>query len=109
MVRARDQIWHCIRRKMTVGAEGEGDQAVSQPNSANGVAVGVVARNDDPEGRGRVQVKLPHYGEEEGWARVARPITGQRAGSLSPPEVGQEVLVAFEGGDIARPIVIGTL
>ncbi len=40
------------------------------------------------------------------WIRVAQPHT---SGSTAIPEVGDEVLVAFEGGDINRPIVIGRL
>jgi len=78
---------------------------VTTPTSGNGVAVGVVSRNDDPQGLGRVRVELRQTGEELGWARVATQMAGEAAGAWSPPAVGQ---VAFVGGDIA-PIVIGVL
>ena len=43
------------------------------------------------------------------WVRVATPVAGQNWGSAFTPRLGQEVLVAFVGGDIDRPVVIGSL
>lgn len=43
------------------------------------------------------------------WVRVATPIAGQNWGSVFTPRVGQEVLVSFLGGDIDRPIVMGSV
>lgn len=43
------------------------------------------------------------------WVRVGTPIAGQNWGSAFTPRLGQEVLVAFVGGDIDRPVVIGSL
>jgi uncharacterized protein involved in type VI secretion and phage assembly len=47
--------------------------------------------------------------EESGWARVATPMAGDKRGVYFLPEVGDEVLVAFEGGDPRRPYVVGAL
>ncbi len=43
------------------------------------------------------------------WVRVATPVAGQNWGSAFTPRLGQEVLVSFVGGDIDRPVVIGSL
>lgn len=43
------------------------------------------------------------------WVRVATPVAGQNWGSVFTPRLGQEVLVAFIGGDIDRPVVIGSV
>jgi uncharacterized protein involved in type VI secretion and phage assembly len=76
-----------------------------------GVAVGIVTNNQDPEGLGRVKVKFPWRDstDESPWARVATLMAGNRMGSFCLPEVNDEVLVAFEHGDIAFPVVLGSL
>jgi uncharacterized protein involved in type VI secretion and phage assembly len=76
-----------------------------------GVTVGVVTDVDDPQGLGRVKVRLPFYSHcvESAWARIASPWAGQRRGSYLLPEVDDEVLIAFRHGDLTYPYVIGTL
>ena len=79
--------------------------------SAPGVTVGIVRENQDPENIGRVQIEFPHW-EDQGiteWARVAAPMAGAERGLYFLPEVGDEVLVAFEGGNIHSPYVVGCL
>ena len=73
--------------------------------------VGIVTNNKDPEELGRVKVKLPRIsGEDEShWARVATFMAGKDRGAFFLPEVNDEVLVAFEHGDINMPYVIGSL
>jgi uncharacterized protein involved in type VI secretion and phage assembly len=41
------------------------------------------------------------------WCRVAMPSVGKKWGHYFLPEVGDQVLVAFENGNIERPYVIG--
>ncbi|WP_396269758.1 type VI secretion system Vgr family protein [Ideonella sp.] len=43
------------------------------------------------------------------WVRVAERQSGANWGSVFTPRVGQEVLVGFTGGDIDRPVVLGSL
>jgi phage protein D len=76
-----------------------------------GVVVGEVTQNDDPAGLGRLRVRYPALGDEaEGWwARVASPGAGKDKGLHMTPVVGDEVLVAFEHGDVRRPYVLGAL
>ena len=76
-----------------------------------GVAPGIVTRNDDPQGLGRVKLRLPWRGEdfETEWVRIVAPMAGADRGIFFLPEVGDEVLVAFDRDDIRYPYVLGAL
>jgi phage protein D/phage baseplate assembly protein gpV len=76
-----------------------------------GVAVAIVTDNDDPEGMGRVRVQFPWLAEDavSWWARLVAPGAGKDYGVIWMPQVGDEVLVAFEQGDVSRPMVLGGL
>jgi uncharacterized protein involved in type VI secretion and phage assembly len=76
-----------------------------------GVVVGVVTNNQDPDGMARVKVKFPFLSDddESAWARVAGPMAGRDRGMYFLPEVGDEVLIAFEHGSIDYPYVLGSL
>lgn len=90
-----------------------GDSDVRQALAARmvGVAVAVVTNNQDPDGLGRVKVRFPWLSEqdESQWARIAAPMAGKDRGAYFLPEVEDEVLVAFEHGDIRFPYVVGAL
>lgn len=75
------------------------------------VVVGIVTQNSDPDNMGRVRVRYPALGDDiEGWwARIAAPAAGNERGLLMMPVAGDEVLVAFEHGDVRRPYVLGAL
>lgn len=76
-----------------------------------GVTVGIVTNNKDEEGLGRVKVKFPWLSEtdESYWARVLTPMAGKQRGIYFLPEVDDEVLVAFDRGDISSPYILGGL
>lgn len=76
-----------------------------------GVTVGEVTNNKDEEGLGRVKVKFPWLSDtdESYWARVVAPMAGKERGLYFLPEVGDEVLVAFEHGNIEFPYILGAL
>ena len=76
-----------------------------------GVVVGIVTNNKDPQGLGRVKVKFPWLSadEESNWARLSSPMAGKDRGLFILPEVNDEVLVMFEHGDVNHPFVIGSL
>lgn len=71
--------------------------------------VGIVTDNKDPKKWGRVRVKFPTLTEDHAsyWARVVGTGAGPNRGFDCLPEINDEVLVAFEHGDIHRPYVIG--
>lgn len=79
-----------------------------------GAFVALVTDISDPEGQGRVKVALPWAPDTggaryEAWARLATFMAGNNRGSWFIPDVDDEVLVVFEGGDPRRPYVIGSL
>lgn len=83
----------------------------SSTRLANGVTIGTVTNIADPDGLNRVKITLPYLSDdnETDWARVVQLGAGQARGLHMMPEVGDEVLVAFEHGELQRPFVIGGL
>lgn len=68
----------------------------------------------DPDGQGRVRVSLPWSPDGggaryEAWARLATMMAGNGRGSWFIPDVSDEVLVVFAGGDPRHPCVVGAL
>ncbi len=74
-----------------------------------GVAPAQVVSNTDETNAGRVQIRLPWLPGFEPWARVCVPMSGDNQGTYFIPQVGDEVLVAFNQGDLTEPFVIGSL
>lgn len=98
------------------------------PFKVQGVVAGIVVDNKDPKAHYRVKVKFPWVSEsgdyassvkdEEDfrttWCRVTTFMAGSQKGSEQRggfflPEVDDEVLIAFEHGDLRRPYIIGSL
>jgi uncharacterized protein involved in type VI secretion and phage assembly len=82
---------------------------VDDADSVTGVAVAKVIDNIDIQGTARVQISLPWLPGFEPWARVAAPMAGMGRGTYFIPQVGDEVLVAFNQGDIREPYILGSL
>ena len=84
---------------------------VEEAGLIKGVAVGVVTQNRDPDSLGRVKVKFPwrENPDESHWARIAAPMAGVNRGTWFLPEVGDEVLVAFEAENVEHPYLLGAL
>lgn len=96
----------------------------AEENKIYGVVIGIVEDIRDPIGLGRVKVDFPWLDESNAdtvtlaakdnpahsyWARIATMMAGGKRGSYFIPEVNDEVLVAFEHGEMDRPIIIGAL
>jgi uncharacterized protein involved in type VI secretion and phage assembly len=71
----------------------------------------VVTQIGTGEHLGRVKVKFPFMSDEDDshWARVLSAGGGPERGFWFLPEIDDEVLVAFEGGDTRFPVVMGGL
>ena len=76
-----------------------------------GVFTGQVINPVDPLMLGRVQIRLPFIDsvDLQPWARIAVPFAGPLHGHYFIPNVGDEVLVAFEHGDPRAPYILGSL
>ncbi|HEX5813619.1 MAG TPA: VgrG-related protein [Pseudonocardia sp.] len=76
-----------------------------------GVAIAQVSDARDPQHQGRVKLTFPWLSDDyvSDWARTVHAGAGKDRGFYVLPEVGDEVLVAFEQGDIRRPYVVGGL
>lgn len=77
-----------------------------------------VKDNEDPQGLGRIrvqfdwQIQLSQETSEDlmtPWLRMAQPYAGGGKGFSFIPEIGEEVMIDFEGGNAERPFVKGTL
>ena len=97
-------------RSLILGPEKE-----HQINRIGGVVTGIVTSNVDPEKLGRVQVKYPWLPKMNSselsscWARLTFVGGGADRGIVFLPEVNDEVLLAFENGDMSSPFVLGVL
>ena len=79
--------------------------------SPSGITVGLISDAKDPENAGRVRITFPWLSDDyvSDWARTVQAGAGKDRGAQVLPEVGDEVLVAFEHGDVNRPVVVGGL
>ena len=69
---------------------------------------GQVTDNNDPTGRGRVEVEVPSVMQAERvWAMPCLPYAGDNMGVYTIPEPGTGVWVEFEAGDPSYPIWSG--
>ena len=83
----------------------------SASNRIEGVGSALVDDVNDPLNLCRVRLEFPWMadGYVSDWARVVQAGAGKNRGAVIMPEVGDEVLVAFEQGDFRRPLVLGGL
>ena len=94
---------------MALPARSEG----SQPGYY-GVYPAIVTDLVDDDSLGRVQVRFPWLGADgdrdvRAWATLCSPYADDEQGLLALPEVGSQVVVAFEAGNLRRPYVIGAV
>ncbi len=81
--------------------------------SIGGLVPAIITDTKDEKSWGRVKVRFPTLGTtggvESAWARVLTLGGGGKRGVVFHPEINDEVLVGFEGGDTRRPVVLGGL
>jgi Rhs element Vgr protein len=77
----------------------------------NGLQIGIVLSNEDPENEFRVQVKMPVVDPsgDGTWARIASLDAGDQRGFFFRPEVGDEVVLGFLDDDPRQAVILGML
>lgn len=87
-----------------------------QMKSANqvqtGIVIGTVNSNYDQKYPDKLQVEIPIGGSEKTlmvWAKFMSPLAGETWGGYQKPEVGDYVVVGFIGGNVMRPVVLGSV
>jgi phage protein D len=101
-----------VRSLLALAALGETNgKTPSEWSRLHGVVTGEVTNVSDGTDQGRVKLSFPWLSEtyESDWVRVVQAGAGKERGFVVVPEVNDEVLVAFEHGDIRRPYVLGGL
>jgi uncharacterized protein involved in type VI secretion and phage assembly len=77
-----------------------------QQRFVDGIALGVVLDNQDPDQKQRVRIRCPAISNTQHiWAKVVTPFVSKP--EILMPEIGDEVVVAFEQGSIDSPYVLG--
>jgi len=69
----------------------------------------VEAIEGDPQGEERIRVKLMGYDTAALWARIAVLYAGDGHGFGFMPEIGDEVIVGFMGGNPSEAVVLGAV
>ena len=79
--------------------------------NGQGPVIAQISDANDPTRQARVKLTFPWLSDTyvSDWARTVQPGAGKDRGAMVLPEVGDEVLVVFEQGDIRRPYVLGGL
>jgi phage protein D/phage baseplate assembly protein gpV len=87
------------------------NNGVSGLSKVQGIVLGLITNNNDPEALCRVKVEFPWLDEqiETDWAPIATLGAGSLRGVQWLPAVGDQVVVGFEHGDIHRPYVLGSI
>lgn len=81
-------------------------------NRILGVMTGIVIKNYDSQMPGRICVNIPvrdGTSNDTIWARMVMPSSGKEWGHYFLPEIGDQVLIVFEQGNIEKPFVIGCI
>ena len=92
-------------------ALGSNDDQLNNAEIIHGAVPAIVSNLKDPETLGRVKVTFPWLAKESetDWVRVLSFYAGSDRGVFFPPEVGDEVLVIYQKGNVNAPYVIGSL
>ncbi|MDQ1684287.1 MAG: hypothetical protein QOC82_1024 [Frankiaceae bacterium] len=119
------RVEHVVRRASFVTKFWAGDRkptsivdslssrpAPSLPARHYGLMLGIVTNLGSGENAGKLRVKFPTLDATlvSAWGRFVAPSAGPNGrGLVMLPEVGDEVLVGFEEGDMHRPVILGGL
>lgn len=104
------QTWITVSGRQVRNLYGLAARGWASSSRIPGVVNGIVDDIDDPAQQGRVKVTFPWFDDDykTQWARTLQ-FGGKGGGGVISPAVGDEVLVAFDRGDMDYPYVLGGL
>ena len=83
----------------------------SHGNLYFGLHYGVVTQNKDPDNLGRIKVRLPWLDggdkDQTHWAQLLTPMEGKKFGWYTLPDIDDVIVIAFIGGEMHQPVVVG--
>lgn len=85
--------------------------AVGQMPAVHGLQIATVKKiSADPNSQYRIQVNIASNSKTQDgiWARMANFYATSGAGAFFLPEIGDEVIVGFLGGDLSHPVILGS-
>jgi uncharacterized protein involved in type VI secretion and phage assembly len=80
-----------------------------ESQTMNGVVIGIVKEIDGQRACIKVEFPWMQPPQPSHWAPVATLMSGGKRGAYYMPEIGDEVLVAFDHGKFDHPFVVGFL
>lgn len=100
-----------VERRLADGNGLSAPKASSLLPGVNGLQIGVVVSNEDPDGEHRVRVRVPLVNSDEDgtWARVASLDAGDDRGFFFRPEIGDEIVLGFLNDDPRQAVILGML
>lgn len=90
--------------------KGKGGESLRQMTRSFGVDIAKVTNVKDPNKLNRVKCQIISNDKsigETNWAMVSSFMSGTQRGAAFFPSVGDMVILAYIGGDVHRPVVIG--
>ncbi|HZY37151.1 MAG TPA: phage baseplate assembly protein V [Mucilaginibacter sp.] len=113
-----DGLGHYYNTFEGVAADTERLPVMNVNRPAPDIQVATVTDNDDPDKQSRIKVKFKWEAANNDpteWLRIVTPSAGSddqdgsNRGFITIPEKNDQVLIAFEEGNIARPVVMGSV
>jgi phage protein D len=104
-------VTHLVNRRTGFVSEISTTPPAFERHPATATAMwGTITSVADPEKLGRVRATLPALGKvETDWMGVLTPGAGSGKGFVFLPDVADQVLVLFVGGEVSQGIVLGGL
>ncbi len=96
----------------TAAKSSDNQAKMGNVNTVNGLHIGIVTQiESDPNNDFRIRVKMPVINAQgDGvWARMTNLFAGDTHGSFFIPNVGDEVIVGYLGGNPDTPIILGSV
>ncbi|RFM30005.1 type VI secretion system Vgr family protein [Deminuibacter soli] len=113
-----DGVGHYLNHFEGINADSEKLPAPAYTKPLADMQLAQVTDNQDPQQQGRIKVQFKwqcNNNDTTEWLRVLTPdggnsdLVSKNRGFVFIPEKGDQVLVGFEEGNVARPFVMGSL